>query len=126
MYYRGSQAAILIYDICDDVSFDSIHRWVDDLANMGPEDLLLVVCGNKVDLGQRRVISRERGEEYARTIGALYMETSARDGTNVDVLFEKVGKDLRERIMEDDEMDMPEGGDIIDLNDGVDRQWYCC
>mmetsp|Transcript_29309 Transcript_29309/g.34869 ORF Transcript_29309/g.34869 Transcript_29309/m.34869 type:complete len:127 (-) Transcript_29309:69-449(-) len=126
MYFRGSEAAILVYDICSEVSFDAIQRWVSDLKRCGPSDLLMVVCGNKCDL-DCRMVSQEKAEGYALAIGAFYFETSARDGVNVDYLFRMVGKSVRDRILGcENDVDMVGDGGTVDLGVALDRQWYCC
>lgn len=92
MYYRGASAAIVVFDISRPSSFLTLQRWVNELKEKGPGDIVIVVCGNKVDLetsGDRQV-SREEAEGYATQIGACYMETSARDNTNVKELFAEV------------------------------------
>lgn len=48
----------------------------------------LCVVGNKTDLSDRRQVSREKGEEFAHQIGAMYTETSAADNTGE--LFETI------------------------------------
>ncbi len=41
----------------------------------------LIVLGNKADLTDERQVSRERGEEFAHTLGAMFTETSASENT---------------------------------------------
>ncbi|CAB9521680.1 Ras-related protein Rab [Seminavis robusta] len=98
MYYRGAGAAIIVYDISRNSSFLTLKRWVDDLKTKAPPDILVVICGNKVDLeasGDRQVPHSE-ASDYAESIGAFYLETSARENTNVTELFEHVAKKTME------------------------------
>jgi GTPase SAR1 family protein len=53
-----------------------------------------VVVGNKADLEDRRMVRREVGQEWASSIGALYFETSAKHGTNVNEAFAAPAKQL--------------------------------
>jgi len=48
---------------------------------------VLVVCGNKSDLKEDRLVGPLKGEDYARTIGALYIECSAKTAQHVDKMF---------------------------------------
>ena len=43
--------------------------------------IALCVVGNKTDLSDQREVSRERGEDFAHQIGAMYTETSASENT---------------------------------------------
>ncbi|EJK75110.1 hypothetical protein THAOC_03182 [Thalassiosira oceanica] len=88
MYYRGSDAAVLVYDITK--TFEELRGWVYELKNNGPPGLALVVCGNKSDLKEDRLVGPLKGEDYARTIGALYIECSAKTAHNVDKMFSEI------------------------------------
>ena len=92
MYYRGSSAAILVYDITKPGSFAALQEWADELKQNGPPDLVLVVCGNKSDLHEHRFVGRSVGASYAESIGALYVETSAKGGDHVEQMFLDVAK----------------------------------
>mmetsp|Transcript_24470 Transcript_24470/g.42864 ORF Transcript_24470/g.42864 Transcript_24470/m.42864 type:complete len:227 (-) Transcript_24470:1956-2636(-) len=103
MYYRGSSAAILVYDITKPGSFAALQDWSDELKKNGPPDLVLAVCGNKSDLQEDRLVGRSNGEEYAKSIGALYIETSAKGGEGIDNLFVEVAKRVPPPITMGDE-----------------------
>lgn len=92
MYYRGAASAIIVYDICNRVSFRALKMWVNEVRMNGPKDCVLVVCGNKSDLASHRQVPLEEVTSYAEEVGALYMETSARDNSNIEDLFLEVGK----------------------------------
>jgi len=92
MYYRGSSAAILVYDITKPGSFAALRDWADELKNNGPQDLVLAVCGNKLDLQEDRAVDKSTGKEYADSIDALYIEASAKEGDGVEALFSLVAK----------------------------------
>ena len=92
MYYRGSSAAILVYDITKPGSFAALKDWADEVQQNGPPNIVLAVCGNKSDLHEDRVVDRSTGEEYANSIGALYIETSAKEASNVETMFINVAK----------------------------------
>ena len=47
-------------------------------------DVKLLLIGNKCDLEERRVVSSERGEEFAQSQGIPFMETSAKTNHNID------------------------------------------
>ena len=116
MYYRGSSAAIIVYDISNPSTFAQLSDWVDELTNNGPPGLVLAICGNKSDLEEDRMVGRSVGEEYAAKIGALFIETSAKAGKNVEQLFKDVATrippptNLNESLEEDVGLDLGESG----------------
>eukprot|EP00117_Sycon_ciliatum_P011970 scpid47369/ scgid3516/ Ras-related protein Rab-31; GTP-binding protein Rab0 len=87
MYYRGAAAAILVYDITNKSSFDNIQSWVQELRQLGPADMVLAIAGNKADLAEDREVPFEQAQHYADQIGAVFIETSALEATNVNEIF---------------------------------------
>ncbi|XP_002735512.2 uncharacterized protein LOC100370364 [Saccoglossus kowalevskii] len=77
MYYRKANAALLVYDITVPDTFNAIKSWVDELQRNVDEGIILCVLGNKCDLTEHRQVSKEEGQDYATSIGALFFETSA-------------------------------------------------
>ncbi|KAI9322274.1 P-loop containing nucleoside triphosphate hydrolase protein [Dichotomocladium elegans] len=69
MYYRGAHAAILVYDITSEESFDDVNAWAEELQRNMTDDLVIYIVGNKVDLApEGRAISIKKVEEYADKI----------------------------------------------------------
>jgi small GTP-binding protein len=94
MYYRGAAAAIIVYDITKASSFETLKMWVRELQQMGPENIVLAVCGNKCDLEEKREVDADHARTYADEIGALLLETSAKTNRNVQGLFEAISRRL--------------------------------
>ena len=46
------------------------------------------MVGNKTDLSDERCVSTKEGEELAKKLGVLFIETSAKNGDNINALFE--------------------------------------
>uniref|UniRef100_A0A8C6U2H1 RAB31, member RAS oncogene family n=1 Tax=Neogobius melanostomus TaxID=47308 RepID=A0A8C6U2H1_9GOBI len=60
MYYRGSAAAVIVYDITKLDSFQTLKKWVKELKEHGPEDIVVAIAGNKNDLGDIREIKNKK------------------------------------------------------------------
>lgn len=88
IYYRGSDGALLVYDITDQDSFLKVKSWVRELKQMRGSEIELVIVGNKTDLEDQRTVSYETAMRYAQTVGAQYVETSAKENESVTELFE--------------------------------------
>lgn len=87
MYYRGAAAAIIVYDITRMNTYKTLRSWVEELRNSGPKDLAIAIAGNKADLESERQVEKAAVASYAEEIGALYLETSAKDDLNVQDIF---------------------------------------
>ena len=96
LYYRGAVAAILVFSITDEASFEKLKEWVRELKVNHPADepMVLAIACNKCDLAEQRVIGWETAAQYAESIGALIYETSAKSNTGVNALFTDVARKL--------------------------------
>ena len=72
----------------------AVDRWIDDVKSERGEDVIIVLCGNKSDLSEKREVSFEEGESKARDLDCIFMETSAKTGHNVKNLFTKIAQSL--------------------------------
>jgi len=94
LYYRGAVAAILVFSITDEASFEKLKEWVRELQSNVDEPLVLAIACNKADLADQRVVAMETATQYANSIGALIYETSAKSNTGVSQLFNEVARRL--------------------------------
>jgi len=94
MYYRGAQAAIVVYDITNPDSFERAKTWVKELQRQGNPNIVIALAGNKIDLASKRKIEIEDAQSYADENGILFMETSAKTSINVNELFVAIAKKL--------------------------------
>ena len=122
MYYRGAEAAILVYDITIPASFVALQDWAMELKHNAAADLMLVVCGNKSDLNEFRRVDRAVAEQYANELGAEYVETSAKDGEGVIEMF--TGVAMRVPMLDEQEEYLEE--DMLDLRKPTKNTQGCC
>jgi small GTP-binding protein len=85
MYYRGAKAAICVFDVTKEESFDRIVSWLRDLKNHADPNVVICIAGNKCDKASTFDLSK--CEEYSESIGARFFQTSALSGHNVDAIF---------------------------------------
>ena len=93
-YIRDSSVAVVVYDISSLKSFQNTRKWVDDVRGERGNDVIIVLVGNKTDLGDKREVTTAMGEDEAKRCGALFVETSAKVGANVKGLFRKIAQAL--------------------------------
>ena len=89
-YFRGAVGAFLIYDITSKRSFDLIPDWLDKIQDNGGTEIVIMLVGNKTDLEPQREVTTEQGQKYAQKNGLAFIETSAKDGNNVELAFNTI------------------------------------
>jgi len=94
MYYRGAQAAIVVYDITNQESFAKAKNWVKELQRQASPNIVIALAGNKADLASKRLVEYEEAQAYAEDNGLLFMETSAKSSMNVNDIFLAIAKKL--------------------------------
>lgn len=93
-FYRGADCCVLVYDVNNSKSFDTLDSWRDEFliqaSPMDPESFPFVVLGNKVDVEEgKRMISSKRAQGFCQAKGGIpYFETSAKEAVNVEQAFE--------------------------------------
>ena len=93
-YIRDSSVAVVVYDITSQKSFQQTRKWVDDVRGERGNDVIIVLVGNKTDLNEKREVTAAQGEEEAKKLGCMFVETSAKVGHNVKVLFKRIAQAL--------------------------------
>ena len=112
---------MLVYDITDGKSFDSIGKWlrnIDEVCRImndlkinikkfffsliiqnANEDVVRMIMGNKCDMEDKRVIQTERGQEVAKHHGIPFIETSAKTNINVTRAFHDITLKILEKVI---------------------------
>lgn len=94
MYYRGAQAAIVVYDITNEESFARAQNWVKELQRQASPNIVIGLSGNKADLATKRAVDAQVAQSYADENSLLFMETSAKTSMNVTEIFMAIAKKL--------------------------------
>ena len=68
-YFKGAKGAMIVYDITNPASFDSVDRWHQSVKEFGDPDVSMIQIGNKNDLKQNRKVEVEKATEKAKTLG---------------------------------------------------------
>ncbi|MBN2156314.1 MAG: GTP-binding protein [Candidatus Lokiarchaeota archaeon] len=87
-FYKGAAGALLVFDLSRAATWDEIKNWRAEVKQFAG-DIPFVLIGNKLDLlaDVGEVIDRDEARAYAESQGSVYIETSAKDNTNVDEAF---------------------------------------
>ena len=93
---KDAHGILLMYDITDKATFDSIPDWIQSIKDLKGDDFPLILLGNKIDLEEERNISKEEGQKFADKIGIQFFETSNKNGINI----QEAGLALIKKIIE--------------------------
>ena len=95
-YLKNANCIIIVFDITNKDSFNSLNKWLSDAKNNASEDTIFVICGNKIDLKEKRTVSENEINEYINKNELIYKECSAKNGQGIKDLFNTVAKYLGE------------------------------
>ena len=100
-FYRNASLAVIVYSIDNQKSFEDLDIWLKDLKLNTSPDIKIFLIGNKTDLEEYRVISKEQAEKFKNDYELnLFMETSAKTGFNTQEVFIKVAQILYNDYLE--------------------------
>ena len=88
-----------MFDVTRRESFNNINKWYQEVKQHSAENIVLLLVGNKVDLEDKRVITKIQAETFAHANGMVYVESSAKHGTNVQDVFMKTAASILEKVM---------------------------
>ncbi|KAG6415985.1 hypothetical protein SASPL_123406 [Salvia splendens] len=97
-YYRGAHGIIIVYDVTDQESFNNVKQWLNEIDRYASENVNKLLVGNKCDLADNRAVPYETAKAFADEIGIPFMETSAKNATNVEQAFMAMSADIKNRF----------------------------
>ena len=121
-YFQSSQGLLVVYDITDKDSFLNINFWMENIKKNAPENVKLILVGNKCDLANERKVTIEDGENKARNYNIKFFESSAKDGTNVNELFFY----LANEIYQDEKTKGKDNKKTVQLDSKKKEKKGCC
>jgi len=86
-----------VFSIVEKSSFDEIEQFFELIQQFKEDDIAkvpLVLVGNKVDMAAQRKVTQQEAQDLAKSYNAGYIETSAKNGINVNEAFEMLVRDF--------------------------------
>ncbi|KAH0788820.1 putative ras-related protein Rab-5C [Histomonas meleagridis] len=96
-YSQGASAIIIVFDSTDVASFESAKRWYSSEKDMHEEDIIWFLVANKKDL-HRQQIDIGQASEFATGNNMKFMQTSAKTGENIELLFCSIATELAKSL----------------------------
>ena len=120
-YYKGSHGCFIVYDITNEISFENVDKWYEQAKKETSKEISIILVGNKCDLENERKISKEQGEEKAKSLNCPFFETSALSKIKIDDIFTEMVNNIIDKTGggkndEDDEYEIVNDDKAVSLN----------
>ena len=98
-YYQNADGALLLFDVTQEDSFYNVSEWIKDVnENSNREnDVVIYILGNKIDKPER-VVTKEKAEEFANSLGLKYYEISCKINMNIQEIMARMIIDCYKKI----------------------------
>ncbi|KAK7693326.1 GTP-binding protein of the rab [Cerrena zonata] len=97
-YYRGAHGIIVVYDVTDNDTFTNVKQWLQEIDRYASEGVNKLLVGNKSDLTSKKVVEYSVAKEFADQLTIPFLETSAKNATNVEQAFLTMAKQIKDRM----------------------------
>ena len=128
-FYRNADGLLVVFDLTKKESYDHIKSWINE-AKENNDKLKTILIGNKLDLKDERMVTIDVAKQFAEKNNLKYIETSAKDGTNINESFQAIidllfdGKSSEEILNEFAKQDSPLC--VVDDSMEVKKKKSCC
>jgi Ras-related protein Rab-1A len=97
-YYRGAHGIIVVYDVTDGDTFTNVKQWLQEIDRYASEGVNKLLVGNKSDLTSKKVVEYSVAKEFSDQLSIPFLETSAKNATNVEQAFLTMAKQIKDRM----------------------------
>ncbi|KAI4227780.1 MAG: hypothetical protein L6R36_002133 [Xanthoria steineri] len=97
-YYRGAHGICVVYDVTDMDSFNNVKQWLQEIDRYATEGVNKLLVGNKSDMSDKKVVDYTVAKEFADSLGIPFLETSAKNASNVEQAFLTMARQIKERM----------------------------
>ena len=98
IFYTHAKVAVIVYDVTNKKSFEEAKNyWYKKIQELNDKDIIIAIVANKYDLYEKRQVSNEEGEAYAKSIKAIFGFTSAKNNTGIKTLFENIAMKIKQK-----------------------------
>ncbi|KAL7282907.1 hypothetical protein ACG7TL_002324 [Trametes sanguinea] len=97
-YYRGAHGIIMVYDVTEMETFSNVKVWLQEIDKHASEGVKKLMIGNKSDLVERKVVEYSIAKEFADSLAIPFIETSAKNSTNVEEAFTMMAKAIKDDV----------------------------
>ena len=128
LFYKNSRIVIFVYDITNLKSFEDLESWISEVdTQIGLKNCIKGIVANKIDLFLKEEVSDEKGEQYAKSIGAKFLQISAKT-SDPKVFINFITDMLKDYLVSDIKKDYGNGRITIDYSHTIKKidNSKCC
>ncbi|KAF3792222.1 GTP-binding protein [Nymphaea thermarum] len=125
-YYRGAHGIIVVYDVTDQESFNNVKQWLNEIDRYASDNVNKLLVGNKTDLTAQKVVSYETAKAFADELGIPFLETSAKNATNVEQAFMAMAAAIKNRMASQPAMNAARPPTVQIRGEPVAQKSSCC
>ena len=81
-------------------TFKNLNTWYTEVLKFTESGIPICIVGNKSDLTTKKEVAAATGKDYATSIRASFIETSAKDASNVETAFLQMAEAMVKREQE--------------------------
>ena len=126
-YFHKCDGVLIVFDICNKSSFDNIYYWTKQINENtnSSKKIKTVIVGNKCDLQNERIISREEAERMASTYHSKYYEISAKDNVGIDDLMNDLINEIIQEKEKNENNDNHQGNIELEVVNHQEENSHC-
>lgn len=99
-YYKNCSGVVLCYDSTNRISFNNVTKWLAEINHECRYNPQIILVATKCDLVNRREVKYDEGKKFADENGMLFIETSAKDSSQVEKCFTDLAATIYSRFLE--------------------------
>ncbi|XP_064972474.1 GTP-binding protein YPTM2-like isoform X2 [Musa acuminata AAA Group] len=116
----------VVYDVTDQESFNNVKQWLNEIDRYASENVNKLLVGNKCDLTANKVVSYETAKAFADEIGVPFLETSAKNATNVEQAFMAMTAAIKNKMASQPGMNGARPPTVQIRGQPVNQKTTCC
>jgi len=118
----------VVYDVTDQESFNNVKQWLNEIDRYANENVNKLLVGNKSDLTSKKVVDYATAKAFADEIGIPFLETSAKNATNVGEAFMTMAAEIKKRMASQPALNTGAGRNTVRPGEGrpVQAKSSCC
>jgi GTPase SAR1 family protein len=128
LFYRDSDGAVLVFDLCKKESFDMVDVWFQEL-NGYAQGIKIILVGNKCDMPSNKIqVKNEDAKNLADKYGAIYLAASALEDRNINEMFSTLSIDIyhTKRKKEKEGRNRKKSIKLLTIPEGGNNKKGCC
>ena len=104
IFMKNAKIAIIVYDITNENSFKNLEFWYKQIiGENNKNEMVFAIAGNKSDLYEEQKVTSDEGQNFAKSINAIFGEISAMDHESVENFFDQIINTYYDKIKKEEE-----------------------